>query len=90
MNLRKKIFVILFIIFYSNFLIASEIKIERIVGNEIITNLDVEKQYKLLTSLNKDLVNVEKSKIYNFALSSLIDGGKINIDLNSTFLLRSF
>ena len=63
MNLRKKIFVILFIIFYSNFLIASEIKIERIVGNEIITNLDVEKQYKLLTSLNKDLVNVLIKKI---------------------------
>jgi len=88
MNLRKKIFVILFIIFYSNFLIASEIKIERIVGNEIITNLDVEKQYKLLTSLNKDLVNVEKSKIYNFALSSLIDEKIKLIELKKYFDLE--
>ena len=88
MNLRKKIFVISFIIFYSNFLIASEIKIERIVGNEIITNLDVEKQYKLLTSLNKDLVNVEKSKIYNFALSSLIDEKIKLIELKKYFDLE--
>ena len=50
--------------------------------------VDVEKQYKLLTSLNKDLVNVEKSKIYNFALSSLIDEKIKLIELKKYFDLE--
>ena len=44
----------------SSHLIASEIKIINKVNNEIITNIDVEIEYKYLLALNNELKKLQK------------------------------
>ena len=51
---------------------ANEIKIITKVETEIITNIDIENEYKYLTSLNNNYKSIEKEKIFNFAKESLI------------------
>tara|TARA_Y100001935_G_C17245578_1_gene478130 strand:- start:169 stop:1092 length:924 start_codon:yes stop_codon:yes gene_type:complete len=70
----KKIFIsFFFIIIFSNVNHAEtkEVKILRKIGNQIITNIDIENEYKYLISLNKEYQKLEKEQIFNFAKSSL-------------------
>ncbi len=50
---------------------SKEIKILSKIGNQIITNIDIENEYKYLISLNNEYQKLEKNKIFNFAKSSL-------------------
>ena len=53
-------------------LTASEIKIINKVNNEIITNIDVEIEYKYLLALNNELKKLQKSEVLKIANDSLI------------------
>ena len=71
----KKLF-IFFVFFFlfnnSNYLKSKEIKILTKIGDQIITNIDIENEYKYLISLNNDYKKLEKEKIFNFAKSSIL------------------
>ena len=77
MNLRKKfkndIILQLIILFVFSFtLFAKEVKIISKVNNEIITNIDVEEEYKYLITLNNSLKEIDKKQVLTFAKDSLI------------------
>ena len=55
-----------------NFLKSEEVKIIKRIGDQIITNIDIENEYKYLISLNKQYQKLEKDKIFNFAKSSIL------------------
>ena len=42
------------------------------INNNIITNIDIENEYKYLIALNKDLKNIEKKRVLKLAKSSII------------------
>ncbi len=67
------IMLILFMIFsfFSN-IQANEVKIIAKINNEIITNIDIQNEYKYLIALNKSLRDIEKKQLYEFAKESLI------------------
>ncbi len=70
----KKLLISFFVIILFcnfNFLESKEIKILSKVGDQIITNIDIENEYKYLISLNKEYQKLEENKILNFAKSSL-------------------
>ena len=84
----KKIFIsFFFIIFFYNFnyVETKEVKILTKIGNQIITNIDIENEYKYLISLNKDYQKLEKDKIFNFAKSSLLREKIKEIELKKYF-----
>ena len=86
----KKLFLILIIIFSFNDIDNSksnEIKIVTKIGNQIITNIDIENEYKYLVALNNDYQKLEKNKIFNFAKSSLIREKIKEIELKKYFEL---
>ncbi len=87
MRLHKLPVIIFLIILSIKSLYAKDLKIERIVGNEIITNIDVENQFNLLIALNEDLKNIEKDKMYNYVLSTLINDKIKLIELRNYFNL---
>tara|TARA_B100000965_G_scaffold398973_1_gene417993 strand:- start:2352 stop:3284 length:933 start_codon:yes stop_codon:yes gene_type:complete len=71
--LIKKIFVSLVLFLVSiNSSIANEIKIVSKVGNEIITNIDIENEKKYLLLLNDNLNKLTKKEFFNLARNSLI------------------
>ena len=63
MNKLTLLFFLCLIVGYSNLLKSDEVKIITKIDNEIITNIDIEKEYKYLISLNKDYQKLEKDKI---------------------------
>lgn len=62
------------VIFFLNFktVIATTIKIEVKVNDEIITNLDIENEYNYLIALNNSLKNINKNELLEFSKTSLI------------------
>ena len=66
---------------------SKELKIVKIVGNEIITNIDINNQSRLLVSLNQNLNNVDSNEIYNYVLNSLINDKIKLIELKKYFNL---
>ncbi len=84
----KKIFISFFVLisfFNFNYLLSKEVKILTKIGNKIITNIDIENEYKYLISLNKDYQKLEKDKIFNFAKSSLLREKIKEIELKKYF-----
>ncbi len=72
-NQKYLLFILLIIsIFFSFGLKSDEVKIIIKIENEIITNIDVKNEYNYLVALNKDLQEVDKKKVLNFARESLI------------------
>lgn len=72
----KKIFCILTLFIINNLIIctnvySSEVKIVMKINNEIITNIDVENEYKYLIALNKSLNNLNKETVLELAKNSL-------------------
>ncbi len=72
----KKIFCILALFIINNLIIctnvySSEVKIVMKINNEIITNIDVENEYKYLIALNKSLNNLNKETVLELAKNSL-------------------
>ena len=86
----KKLFFIIIIIFsFINLdkLKSNEVKIITKIGNQIITNIDIENEYKYLVSLNNDYQKLEKNKIFNIAKASLIREKIKEIELKKYFEL---
>jgi len=72
-NLKKILVLIIWlIILFPNNLKANQIKILVKINNELITNVDVENEYKYLSALNESLKDLKKEKILKFAKDSLI------------------
>ena len=63
---------IIFLKFLSFNLYAAEIEIKYKVGNYIVTNLDIEKEIKYLTSLNNSLSKLNDKQILDVATESII------------------
>ena len=75
MNLLLKIMLktLLIIIFVQNYLFAIEnVKIILKINDEIITNIDVQKEYNYLIALNNDFKEVNKEKALLIAKESII------------------
>lgn len=71
---KKKFLLVLLIkfLFVTEFLFAFENKIILKVDNEIITSYDIEIEYRYLSTLNKNIVNLDKKKIFEVSKDSLI------------------
>lgn len=77
MNFKKiskyKLILSLILLFnYVHFSQAEEINIISKIDNEIITNIDIENEYRYLVILNKSLRDIEKNKMLEYAKESLI------------------
>ena len=68
----KKIFLLFFLILNINELFALESKVVYKIENEIITNVDIKNQFKYLLILNKNLISLDKEKIFQISRDSLI------------------
>jgi peptidyl-prolyl cis-trans isomerase SurA len=69
--MKKVIYILLFIINFTA-LSAIESKIVYKVENEIITNIDIKNEFKYLSVLNSQLLNLDKEKIFNISKESII------------------
>ena len=87
MRIYRLLVFTIFIILNIKNLYAQDIKIERIIGNEIITNIDVDNQFNLLIALNENLKSIEKIKLYNYVLNTLINDKIKLIELKNYFNL---
>ena len=73
MMIKKIIFLsLIFLIFSSSFL-KSSIYISVTVDNEIITNVDIEKESSYLKILNPKLLSLDDNQIFDIAKNSLIN-----------------
>ena len=64
--------IILFSIISNKSIYSSEVYVVTKVNNIIITNVDVENEYRYLIALNNDLKNIDKKKIMKLAKDSII------------------
>tara|TARA_A100000164_G_C21866461_1_gene752796 strand:- start:441 stop:1355 length:915 start_codon:yes stop_codon:yes gene_type:complete len=87
MNKLTLSFLFILVIGFSSLLKSDEVKIITKIDKEIITNIDVEKEYKYLISLNKDYQKLEKDKIFKFVKSSLLREKIKEIELRKYFKL---
>ena len=72
MFIKKKIFCFITLFFFSTFIVSGEIIIISKVNDEIITNIDLEKQIKYLFLINKKFQNLSKSELLILSKESLI------------------
>ena len=73
MKLHSKLIIILFTLnFTISNSIATNIKIDTLVDNKIITNFEISKEARYLKILNPNLNNLSKKQIYKLAKQSLI------------------
>ena len=71
--LRIMLKALLIIVFVQNYLIAAEnVKIILKIDDEIITNIDIQKEYNYLIALNNDFKEVNKDKALAIAKESII------------------
>ena len=64
--------IIFFNFFCSNYIYSVESYVVLKVNNKIITNVDIDNEYRYLIALNTDLQNIEKKKVMNIAKDSII------------------
>ena len=64
--------IIFFNLFCSNYIYAFESYVVLKVNNKIITNVDIDNEYRYLIALNTDLQNIDKKKVMNIAKDSII------------------
>jgi len=83
----KSLFLLVIIInlFYSSFANSNEIYVISKVNNRIITNADVNKEYRYLIALNPNLQSVEKTKVMELAKNSIIKEKIKEYELNKYF-----
>ena len=68
----KKILALLFFILFPNIIFGIESKIIYRIENEIITSIDIKNEYKYLITLNSNLKNLNKDKVFDIATKSII------------------
>ena len=90
MKKNIKLFCIVILIFFKNNLVFSNSEIEILfkVDNEIITNIDVEKEKRYLIALNNKLSEIPASQLNNIAKESLIKEIIKKKELNKFFDLN--
>ena len=64
--------IIFFNFFYSNNIYSIESYVVFKVNNKIITNIDIDNEYRYLIALNTNLQNIDKKKVMNIAKNSII------------------
>ena len=64
--------IIFFNFFYNNYIYSFESYVVLKVNNKIITNVDIDNEYRYLIALNTDLQNIDKKKVMNIAKDSII------------------
>jgi len=69
----KKSLIFIIILFFVNVVDSKELKIIKVIGDEIITNVDLDNQYNFFIALNEELKKIEQKKVYDFALNRLIN-----------------
>jgi len=67
-----KVLIFCLILVFFNQSVALENKILFKINNEIISTIDLYNETKYLSLLNKDLINLEKNKIFEISKNSLI------------------
>ena len=72
MKILKYFVIFFFIIFYNLITNAKEIEIKFKIGNDIITNKDIENEKRYLISLNNDLLKISKNELNKIAENSII------------------
>tara|TARA_Y100000590_G_scaffold470246_1_gene663050 strand:- start:1006 stop:1932 length:927 start_codon:yes stop_codon:yes gene_type:complete len=70
--MRFLIIIFFFNIFLSNFVFAMESFVVLKVNNQIITNVDIDDEYRYLITLSPGLQEVEQKKVMNLAKESII------------------
>ena len=64
--------IIFFKFFCNNYIYSFESYVVLKVNNKIITNVDIDNEYRYLIALNTDLQNIDKKKVMNIAKDSII------------------
>jgi len=64
--------IIFFNFFCSNYIYSFESYVVFKVNNKIITNIDIDNEYRYLIALNTDLQNIDKKKVMNIAKNSIL------------------
>ena len=64
--------IIIFNIFFNKITYCAESYVVFKVNNQIITNVDIDNEYRYLIALNKNLQKVDKKKIMNLAKNSIV------------------
>jgi len=64
--------IIFFNFFYSNCIYSFESYVVLKVNDKIITNIDIDNEYRYLIALNTNLQNIDKKKVMNIAKSSIL------------------
>ena len=64
--------IIFFNFFFSNNIYSFESYVVLKVNNKIITNIDIDNEYRYLIALNTNLQNIDKKKVMNIAKNSII------------------
>ena len=81
----KNYLLILYLCFAFNSVKAIESKIIHNIGNEIITNIDIKKEFKYLMALNNSLRELSKEKILNISNESIIREKIKKIEITKNF-----
>ena len=81
----SKIFIILYLSFFSFSSVLSDVFIVAKVNQEIITNIDIEFEKKYLTSLNPNLRKLDQNCISEYAKNSLINEKIKKIEIEKNF-----
>jgi peptidyl-prolyl cis-trans isomerase SurA len=64
--------ILFFLITNINNVLSNEVNIQFKIDNKIVTNIDIEKEYRYLAALNTSFKTLEKKKGYEIAKSSII------------------
>ena len=64
--------VILFNLIYNNYVYSNESYVVLKVNDKIITNVDINNEYKYLVALSPDLQKIDKKKVINLARDSIL------------------
>ena len=64
--------IIFFNFFFTNYIYSFESYVVLKVNNKIITNIDIDNEYRYLIALNTNLQNIDKKKVMNIAKDSII------------------
>ena len=81
----KNFLLILFLCCIFSGVKATESKIIHRIGNEIITNIDIKREFKYLIALNNSLKELDKEKILNISNESIIREKIKKIEISKSF-----
>ena len=82
----KNYFLILFLCCAFSSVKAIESKIIHNIGNEIITNIDIKREFKYLIALNNSLKELDKKRILNISNESIIREKIKKIEISKHFI----